>query len=709
MIVKRNIKICIDIIMTTALVFLMAFQVTGEVYHEWIGTGILLVFLIHNILNYKWYKSFVKGRYSFVRIVHTVVNLLVLVTIILVGYSGIVMSRHVFAFLPITKGMAMARKIHLSGSYLSFVLMSIHLGIHWTRVINLYGHKGKQWTWILRVLAAALAICGAVVFGRSNSYSYIFLKSQFAMLDYEKSKVIVLLEYVLMMVMWIYAAYYFIKGIQKIEIKAKSSKRTLKGILCIFTALFMVIISIISIPKDKGQVLGSSGEWKKESTVSEPSSSFRLLKGGTFEMGSSEDENWRSEDEKQHRVTLSDFYISAYEVTQDKYESVMGNNPSNFSGDKLPVEMVTWLDAVEYCNKLSEQEGLTAVYNIDGATVSWDRSADGYRLPTEAEWEYACRAETITPFNTETSISAEEANYYGHYPYDIEENYFNQDNLTTKPGEYRETTVAVDSFSPNSWGLYNMHGNVSEWVWDYYGDYGDEDKTDPTGPDSGSLRVYRGGGWNDFAKNMRSAYRGTLEGDKAAFNIGIRLVRNASGNNNTVVKESSQNNGNGIQTSHGKVLIAYFSWGGNTKTISEEIKSQTGADIFEIQLREPYSEDYNEVLDQAQHDQNIQARPEILGHVENIQDYDTILLGYPNWWGSIPMPIASFLEEYDFSGKIIIPFCSNGGGRFGQSQTAIAKLVPDAAMGEGLSIFYLGGDTLSSDIEEWLKENNIIN
>lgn len=171
---------------------------------------------------------------------------------------------------------------------------------------------------------------------------------------------------------------------------------------------------------------------------------------------------------------------------------------------------------------------MAPAYVVDGSSVIWDRSASGYRLPTEAEWEYACRAGTTTPFNTQTSISPEESNYYGHYPYEIEGNYFEQGNLTTKPGQYRETTVAVTTFTANPWGLYNMHGNVSEWVWDYYGSYTTEAQTDPTGPDTGALRIYRGGGWNDFAKNMRSAYRATLEQNLSSFNIGIRLVRNAS-------------------------------------------------------------------------------------------------------------------------------------------------------------------------------------
>lgn len=111
------------------------------------------------------------------------------------------------------------------------------------------------------------------------------------------------------------------------------------------------------------------------------------------------------------------------------------------------------------------------------------------------------------------------------------------------------------------------------------------------------------------------------------------------------------------------------------------------------------------MLDEAQRDQNEQARPELAVHVENMEEYDTVIFEFPNWWASIPMPIASFLEEYDFSGKTIIPFCSHGGGRFGQSLTAIAKLVPDAKIGEALSVHYSGGSDLSVEITEWLKTN----
>lgn len=432
---------------------------------------------------------------------------------------------------------------------------------------------------------------------------------------------------------------------------------------------------------------------------------FVRISGGTFQMGSPESEAWRSADETLHTVTVSDFYMCRYEVTQADYQRVMGSNPSAFSGDDLPVESISWLQAAAYCNALSEAEGLTPVYTIEGQTVTWDRTADGYRLPTEAEWEYACQAGTTTPFNIETSISPEESNYYGHYPYEIEDNYFSQGNLTTKPGQYRQTTVAVDSFSPNGFGLYNMHGNVGEWVWDYYGEYPAGEQTDPAGPETGTRKVYRGGGWNDFAKNMRSAYRAAMEQEQGSFNIGLRLVRNANPGSGSVTGSSlRQEDGN---AGSGKTLIAYFSWGGNTRGIAEEIQRRTGADLFEITLVNPYSTDYNTVLDEAQRDQNQQVRPEPSAHVEDMGQYDTVILGYPNWWASIPMPIASFLEEYDFSGKTILPFCSHGGGRFGQSLTAIAKLAPDAVMGEGLSIHYSGGSSLSADVGDWLAANNI--
>ena len=178
---------------------------------------------------------------------------------------------------------------------------------------------------------------------------------------------------------------------------------------------------------------------------------FILIKGGTFSMGSPESEDWRSNDETQHNVTVASFYMSKYEVTQKQWRAVTGSNPSNFIGDNLPIENVSWLDAITFCNALSKAEGRMSVYTIGdgGKSVSWNRAANGYRLPTEAEWEYAARAGSTTPFYSKKVPGANDVNFYGHYPYQIEQNYFNDSVLETRPGIYRGTTVAVGSFAAN--------------------------------------------------------------------------------------------------------------------------------------------------------------------------------------------------------------------------------------------------------------------
>ncbi|MCR5124556.1 MAG: formylglycine-generating enzyme family protein, partial [Treponema sp.] len=135
-------------------------------------------------------------------------------------------------------------------------------------------------------------------------------------------------------------------------------------------------------------------------TFSAPNSDFALINGGSFTMGSSESEDWRSNDEILHKVRVASFYMAKFEVTQKEWREITGKNPSNFTGDKLPVESVTWFEAIEFCNALSKRDGRTPVYAITdgGKTVTWNRSANGYRLPTEAEWEYAARAGSTTPF-----------------------------------------------------------------------------------------------------------------------------------------------------------------------------------------------------------------------------------------------------------------------------------------------------------------------
>ncbi len=154
-------------------------------------------------------------------------------------------------------------------------------------------------------------------------------------------------------------------------------------------------------------------------------------------------------------------------------------------------------------------------------------------------------------------------------------------------------------------------------------------------------------------------------------------------------------------------LIAYFSWSGNTRGIARLLHRKVGGDLVEIEPVTAYSEDYNTCLDQAKRDQERAARPELKTHIDDMARYEVVFLGYPNWWATIPMPVATFLEQYDFSGKTIVPFVSHGGGRLGQSVTDIAKLCPSSKILEALSVRYSGGSSLSDDMDAWLSRTGM--
>ena len=200
------------------------------------------------------------------------------------------------------------------------------------------------------------------------------------------------------------------------------------------------------------------------------------IPGGSFQMGSSEN----SSEQPVHQVTVQPFYMGKYPITQAQWEAVMGNNPSNFKGAKRPVENVNWNEAVEFCRKLSENTGKT------------------YRLPSEAEWEYACRAGTTTPFYFGDTITPDLVNYDGNNPYGA-----------APKGLYRQQTTDVGSFPPNSFGLYDMHGNVWEWCSDKWHDNYSDAPIDGSSWETGgdNNRVRRGGSWLNHAVNCRSANR----------------------------------------------------------------------------------------------------------------------------------------------------------------------------------------------------------
>lgn len=236
-------------------------------------------------------------------------------------------------------------------------------------------------------------------------------------------------------------------------------------------------------------------------TLGEVRQRFRWIAPGRFLMGSPptepEREPWGA-DETLHEVTLGQgFWLADTACTQALWIAVMGENPSQFRDDsRNPVETVSWNMAQTFVERLNEK--------------IWELSV---RLPTEAEWEYACRAGTRTPFSFGENITPEQVNYNGNYPY-----------AGGRKGLYRQKTVPVQSLPPNPWGLHEMHGNVREWCQDWYGPYGAEAQTDPRGPDRGGGRVLRGGSWNGLGRYLRSARRGVGVPGSRSDDVGFRLA-----------------------------------------------------------------------------------------------------------------------------------------------------------------------------------------
>ena len=233
---------------------------------------------------------------------------------------------------------------------------------------------------------------------------------------------------------------------------------------------------------------------------------------GKFVMGSPNNEKDHRADEQQHEVSITrSFCIGAYEVTQKQYETVMGNNPSGFpannGGPDFPVEQVSWDEAVKFCKKLSD-------------LLAEKKAGRVYRLPTEAEWEYTCRAGTETATHYGNSLSSKDANFNGERPYN-----------NAPVGPYVDKTAKVGSYQANKFGLFDMHGNVWEWCSDWYDEnyYKNSPKADPPGPDQGQERVLRGGSWYNSGTTARAAFRHHVEPEVKYWDVGFRVVMMAPG------------------------------------------------------------------------------------------------------------------------------------------------------------------------------------
>ena len=262
---------------------------------------------------------------------------------------------------------------------------------------------------------------------------------------------------------------------------------------------------------DPAVITNGQGYYRAVAVAPPADTNLVFIQPGTFVMGSPSNEALRFSDETQHIVTISrGFWISQYLMTQKDYVAVVGSNPSQFQGNlNRPVETVNWYDATNYCNLRTQQEQAAGL--IPSNYV--------YRLPTESEWEYACRAGTATAFYLGNSLYSGQANFDGQYGYDA-----SSGQIFNPTGVFLQQTTPVGSYTTNSWGLYDMVGNVMEWCQDLYGAYPSGSVVDPQGATTGTLRVRRGGYWLLTGQYCRSAQRGKGIATAALDYYGFRIV-----------------------------------------------------------------------------------------------------------------------------------------------------------------------------------------
>lgn len=219
-------------------------------------------------------------------------------------------------------------------------------------------------------------------------------------------------------------------------------------------------------------------------------------------------------------------------------------------------------------------------------------------------------------------------------------------------------------------------------------------------------------GSNNSASEINSATSPSQEssvssGESQTNSATISSASNTVTSVNPAPSSTKSTKGQKASSNQKKILVAYFSWSGNTRQIANMIHNKIGGDIFEIKTKAPYSSDYNTVVNQAQQEQKQNARPVLASSVKNMSEYNIVFLGYPNWWSDLPMPVFTFIESYNFSGKTVIPFCTNGGGGFGRGVNSMKSKMPGAKFWDGFEINGSSAAGAQDDVNKWLDSIHI--
>ncbi len=368
------------------------------------------------------------------------------------------------------------------------------------------------------------------------------------------------------------------------------------------------------------------------------------IEPGTFMMGSPVEELGRDDDEIQREVTLTKgYWLGKYEVTQEQYKTIMGNNPSKFVGNNLPVEQVSWNDAIEFCRKLTDKLG--------------DTLPKGYEcsLPTEAQWEYACRAGTTSSLNSGRNVTSAKRGLRGVCDNLDEVGWYWMNGGMKNWNEGKNPSICthpVGQKKPNAWGLYDMHGNVNEWCLDWYGGYSPGSVTDPKGPSTGTNRVGRGGGWSNAPRHCRSADRdwGTLE-DRVDF-LGFRVALAPIQYNSVQTSAQTKSVAEPVRTVEIKTGENY------TLPLSEKVSlDMIWIEPGTFMMGSPTDElGRSESYDETQHEVTL-TRGYWLGKYEITQEqYRVIMDENPSMWQgeNLPVEMVSWNDAKKFCEKLTV-------------------------------------------------------